>query len=697
MKILLLGLFLFITSRALASNNKCKTSYDNLGIPHVEVTSTEDFYFCFGFHHGRDRAWQMDYFRRVAEGRNAEVLGFSQLKSDLMMRLLDLPSAAKKIWDSFNPSQKETFLHYTSGVNEGFKEGKKAQEFKDLDYSPEEWEPENTIVLLLLQSFDQTKKSFLSDYLEEKNKEEWGDKAKELFDEEGMPWENNILKEGEYQKRVTSRSSSSPSNQVVKIWANFPEVFGKESGSNNWVISGKKSKTGKAILANDPHLDLKTPLFWYWLHLKSPELEVIGASLPGVPVVVSGTNGQVAWGLTNAYLNAADVVFLNNPPAESIKSIRPVVWVKFWFLKIPFFFKSFEKLISNHPILPLETETDKKLALRWTGFDLKSDEVLPMLKLVEAKNVEDMNSILKEVGIPAWNFVFADTKGDIGFRVVGKTYRHFSKTPYGIPSESIEEFKQVDSLSPEERPYVIKPERNYIYTANNRHWPMDAAFYGGRAYSFSFRGLRIDELLQGQHDPESFKAMQCDHQVVDARFFLPLIFNHIESPLLANWKMVATDGSIELSVYRRLMDIMMSGWKVNEYALYRLLKERTPTRKKEVQNFYELAVKDVNGRSWKDFHRLNFDHLSKNDDWNFSPEMSGVGDNHTVDPGTSRWNSSKNIFEQYSGASMRMIIEMRERPHIQLVLPGFNREYTNEKTNSPWQDWKECKYTEVSF
>lgn len=123
----------------------------------------------------------MDYFRRVAEGRNAEVLGFSQLKSDLMMRLLDLPSAAKKIWDSFNPSQKETFLHYTSGVNEGFKEGKKAQEFKDLDYSPEEWEPENTIVLLLLQSFDQTKKSFLSDYLEEKNKEEWGDKAKELL------------------------------------------------------------------------------------------------------------------------------------------------------------------------------------------------------------------------------------------------------------------------------------------------------------------------------------------------------------------------------------------------------------------------------------------------------------------------------------------------------------------------------------
>ena len=697
MKILLLGLLLFITSHASASSSKCKARYDNLGIPHVEVSSNEDFYFCFGYHHGKDRAWQMDYFRRVAHGRNAEVLGFSQLKSDLMMRLLDLPSVANKLWETFNPSQRETFLHYTHGVNEGFKEGREASEFEDLNYSPEDWKPEDTIALLLIQSFDQTKKSFSSDYLEEKSKEEWKEKAEALFDEDGLPWENTILKDGEYPKKVASVNTSTTSIPTVKLWAKFPEVFGKESGSNNWVVSAKKSKTGNAILANDPHLDLKTPLFWYWMHLKSPKLEVIGASLPGVPVVVSGTNGKVAWGLTNAYLNAADVVFLTKPPSESFKTIRPVVWVKFWFFKIPFFFKTFEKLTSDHPILPLEVENDQKLALKWTGFDLKADEVLPMLKLVTAKDVGEMNSTLGEVGIPAWNFVFADTKGDIGFRVVGKTYRHVSKTSYGISSESIEDFKSAKYLSKEERPQVLRPERNYVYSANNRHWPMDAAFYGGRAYSFSFRGLRIDELLQGQHDPESFKAIQCDHQVVDARFFLPLLFNHIESPLLANWNMMATDGSVELSVYRRLIDIMMTEWKVNEYALYRLLLERTPERKKAVQKFYELALKDVDGRSWKDFHTLSFDHLSKNDIWKFAPRMPGVGDNHTVDPGTAKWNSEDKIFEQYSGASMRMIIEMKERPSIQLVLPGFNRNYTSEKAGNPWQDWKECKYSEVSF
>lgn len=697
MKILLLGLFLLITSKASAAINKCEARYDNLGIPHVTVSTHEDFYFCFGYHHGKDRAWQMDYFRRVAHGKNAEVLGFSQLKSDLMMRLLDLPSVANKLWATFNPSQRETFLQYTQGVNEGFKEGRNSQEFIDLNYSPEDWKPEDTIALLLIQSFDQTKKSFSSDYLEEKSKEEWKEKAEDLFDEEGMPWENTILKEGEYPKKVASSNSSTPSRHVVKLWANFPEVFGKESGSNNWVISSKKSKTGHAILANDPHLDLKTPLFWYWMHLKSPELEVIGASLPGVPVVVSGTNGKVAWGLTNAYLNAADVVFLKKPSAESFKTIRPVVWVKFWFFKIPFFFKSFEKLQSVHPILPLEVENDQKLALKWTGFDLKAEEVLPMLKLLSARDVTEMNTTLSEVGIPAWNFVFADTKGDIGYRVVGKTYRHLSKTSFGISSESIEEFKQADYLSKDERPHVLKPERNYVYSANNRHWPMDAAFYGGRAYSFSFRGLRIDELLQGQHDTESFKAIQCDHQVVDARFFLPVLFNHIESPLLANWNMMAADGSVELSVYRRLIEIMMSEWKVNEYALYRLLQERTPERKKAVQKFYELALKDVNGRSWKDFHILSFDHLSKNDEWRFAPRIPGVGDNHTVDPGTAKWNSDDKIFEQYSGASMRMIIEMRERPFIQLVLPGFNRNYSNEKDGNPWQDWKECKYSEVSF
>jgi penicillin amidase len=685
-----------LTGRA-AESLECKARYDSLGIPHEVVSSLEHFYFCFGYHHGKDRAWEMDYFRRVAQGRNAEVLGYSQLKSDLMMRLLNLPAVAERILDSMKSEERKLLEYYAQGANKGFEEGKEAQEFIDLGYVPEPWRPIDTLSVLLVQSFDQTRKTFSNDYLEEQHQETWGDKASELFNEEGMPWENNILKEGEYPEEKIRNQEVNRVQKKYKLWSSFPSVFGEKSGSNNWVISGEKSKTGNAILANDPHLDLKTPLFWYWVHLKSPSFESIGASLPGVPVIASGTNGKVAWGLTNAYINSADAVFLKDPSNDSIESFRPTVWIKFWFFKIPFFFKSFERLKSGHPILPLETQRDDKVALRWTGFSLKPEEVLPMFDLNTVQNVEEMNALLQTIGIPAWNFVFADTKGDIGFRVVGNAYRHVEKTPYGISVESVEKFHNEDFLSPEERPHILKPARNYVYTANNRHWPLDAAFYGGRAYSFSFRGFRIDELLQGQHDTESFKAIQCDRQVVDARFFLPEIFKYIESPILSSWKMNAGDDSAELSLYRRLMDIMMEEWKVNEYALYRLLQKVTPERKNEVQKFYERALKDVQGRGWAEFHRLGFNHLSKNEEWVFSPEMPGVGDNHTVDPGTSRWNESKKIYEQYSGASMRMIIEMSERPKIHLVLPGFNREYSQNSESTPWKEWRDCRYSEVSF
>src|SRR5690606_20515457 len=129
-----------------------------------------------------------------------------------------------------------------------------------------------------------------------------------------------------------------------------------ESGSNNWVVSKHKSKTGKALFANDPHLDLKTPIFWYWVNFHTPELKVIGASVPGVPVVVSGTNGDVAWGLTNSYLNSADIFFLKDVKDSDIEEFRPTVNVKWWIFKLPFFFKSFERLKTGHRLLPLDNQ-----------------------------------------------------------------------------------------------------------------------------------------------------------------------------------------------------------------------------------------------------------------------------------------------------------------------------------------------------
>jgi penicillin amidase len=695
-------LFLLLTSLSsfATSDIKCEATYDELKITRQKVNSIHDYYYCFGYHHGKDRAWMMDYFRRVATGRNAEVYGFSSLKSDLMMRLLNLPKLAKRLYKEMPMEQKGWLEAYARGATLGFVMGKESKEFKDLNYAPEDWKPEHSILVLVLQSFDQTRKTFFRDFEEEQLKEKWKNKTEELFNEENVPWLNTILKTGEYEVSDSKvKTTSVESSPKPRLWENFPEVFGKESGSNNWVINKAKSKNGFAMLANDPHLDLKTPLFWYWINIQSPDFNVIGGSVPGVPVVVSGTNGRVAWGLTNAYINTADAVFLKDYPKDYLVSFRPTVKVKLGFLKIPFFFKRFERTTDGDIVLPLDLENKNKIVLRWTGFQLGAKDLLPMFNLMHAKDVTGMDNNLKNVGLPAWNFVFADTKGDIGYRVVGHIYKDTGKDPYGISTETLKEFKSKKLLHPMERPHVLKPKRNYVYSANNRHWPADSKYYGGRGYSYSFRGFRIDELLKdSKHDVESFKNIQCDQQVVDARFFVDKLLRVVDIPEFKGWDFVAQNDKSATGVYRRLMDLLLVNWQVNEYALYKMLDELTDKQKSEVSSYYKLANKQVAGRSWGDFHRLTFSHLSKNTDWKFSPEIPGVGDKHSVNPGTSDWNTDKDYYEQYSGASMRMIIVMKETPEIHLALPGYNRLYTEPQEGTPsWNEWQACKYSKVSF
>jgi penicillin amidase len=675
----------------------CTTTYDELNIPHVTTQSTEEFYYCFGLHHGRDRAWEIDYFRRAAQGRNAEVLGFSQLKSDLMMRLLDLPSEVEKMWLKFPEDKKKILEFYARGVNKGFETGKKSKEFIDLNYAPEEWKPQDSILVIYLQSFDQTRKTFFRDYEEELYKEKWGDKTTRLFDEDKVPWLNTILKDGEYKKREEIVKTSSYRSNKVKLWNDFPSTFGIESGSNNWAVSAKKSKSGVAILANDPHLDLKTPMFWYWISIKSPTMHVIGGSVPGVPIVASGTNGKVAWGLTNSYLNSADAVFVNDVKDDQVETIRPTVYIKWWIFKLPFFFKSFEKLKTGERILPLETKSKDKLVLKWSGFSMEPSEISSLFDIFSSQDVSEMDRHLSRVGVPSWNYVFADTKGDIGYRLVGRTYKHTEKIPLGIPTMSYEEFKKESFLDSSEHPQILKPKRDYVYTANNRHWPTDAHFYGGRGYSYSFRGFRIDELLKEKQDVESYKKIQCDRQIVDARFFIPKFQKHLAAPVFNNWDFSSSDSSIAPPVYRRLMDLLMEKWKVNEYALFNFLDELSNAEIEELKEIYEQALSEVNGRTWGQFHVVNFEHLSKNTDWKFSPEIPGIGDTHSVDPGTSKWNSDRNLYEQFSGASKRMIIELHKTPKIWLSLPGINRFYDSRKDDAPWRDWKDCQYREVTF
>jgi penicillin G amidase len=690
-----------LLSTTLFANTRCPARYDDLGIPHVEVSSDNDFYFCFGFYHGADRAWEMDYFRRAAQGRNAEVLGYSQLKSDLMMRLLDLPSLAQKILAAFPPDKRQLLEWYSQGVNVGFERGKISPEFRDTGIDPEPWLPKHTLEVLLLQAFDQTRKTFWTDYKDELRRRNFGERADEILRTDLVPWFDTILKEGEYKTKseIPTSGIPSPASKSSFVLKNFPEIFGEESGSNNWAVSSKKSLSGHALFANDPHLDLVTPLFWYWIQLKSPEKNIIGASLPGVPLIVSGTNGHVAWGLTNSYINTADAVFVKDIPKEEIISKRPVVWFKFGFLQIPFFFKSFTSTKSGFPFLPLDIEDQDPLLLRWTGFALEPDDIYSMFEIRDVKSVTEMDNLLKHVGLPSWNFAFADSQGDVGFRLIGKVFKTISPGNIGIQRLSYPEFKSFDFLGAENRPSVLKPKRNYVYSANHQHWPTDSLFEGGRGYSSSFRGFRINELLteKAKLSFDDLKSIQCDEQAVDARFFVPVLLKRFDVPEFENWDFTVSRDSSALPLYRRWMDLMLEEWDLTEEGFWNFLKIANEKEFNIMKKLLTEARTQVKNLKWEKLHRLSFPHLSKNESWIYSPEIAGVGDKQTVNPGTARWNAEKKRYEQFSGASMRMLIEMNDKPRILLSLPGRNRDYSVKSRTSPWEDWRNCRYKEIEF
>jgi penicillin amidase len=305
-------LFLFVTPlRASPPPKGCDVAIDNREIIRARADSDLSWYACLGYVHGRYRSFQLDLYRRTYQGRRAEILGKSQLKTDIFMRLLRLASRAEKLFDELPNEAREKFWIYAQGVAKGMtdREERFSLEFKKLGYEPEPWHPVDTMGILLLESVDQTQESFRNDFIEDGWKKVHGENARQLFDLRGLPWTTSITKElgAPHASAPLFQEPSLPTDDhsIQEILKSLPEPF--QGGSNNWVVASKRSRTKHAWLANDPHLPLTSPPFWLWVDVEGPVRHAIGATVPGIPVVVSGTNGFVSWGLTTSLTDNANV------------------------------------------------------------------------------------------------------------------------------------------------------------------------------------------------------------------------------------------------------------------------------------------------------------------------------------------------------------------------------------------------------
>ena len=459
-------ILLLFLSLSLSAEYRCEMHLDAYDIHHIKGRSQWDAFACLGHLHGEQRAFQMNYFRLVAQGKQAEVKGFKALKSDFFLRLMDLTSLAKRLHGEMDENGKKWLSSYADGVNEGFKKGvKKDPQFDRWGITPTPWQPWHSLLLFLLQSLDQTKSSFFNEIKEDKVLKKYPDAFSS-----SPPWETTILKSDEY--KIKEKNKNKPVVFFKKhdpSLEDFLQDFHFSTGSNNWAIAPSRSFTKNAWLANDPHLATTHPPFWFWVHLKGGKMDVAGATVPGLPTFPVGLNKHVAWGLTNAYVDVARLALIDEKEVENLQVIRPRLYFKFLGLKLPFFFKTFKRTKTGLPILPISDVPDGKVyVLKWSSFFLKGDHLSPLYGLLTAGSSKDLDTMLAKTGLPTWNYVFADNKGNIGYRAIGLL--PFQKNPFslGVKEMSLSEFeKPFLFFDKSQVPHIFNPKRGYVATANN--------------------------------------------------------------------------------------------------------------------------------------------------------------------------------------------------------------------------------------
>jgi len=707
----------------------------------VQGGSEEEVFRAWGRAHAIDRLWQMDFLRMTAHGQRAELVGWKAIETDFSMRLLGIKERAEVIYTELGPRITRLLEAYSSGVNagtaEGFENGRYAFErwggrTRASQVAP--WQGTDTIALLLLQSFDQTRKTFGTELTEAARLEKYPSQMAAWFDPDRPvppPWDTAILKKGEYS-HIPATIPPETQFAATNPWphADLAELPISETGSNNWVVGPGRSKTGSAWLANDPHLDLRYPATWHWVRLLGAGFNALGASLPGIPLIPSGTNTHVAWGLTNAYLNVADLVAVPEKELRDSVKTRPTIWVRAIGVNFPFFFKSFERTASGRPVLPVPGPPGKKLVLDWSAFKLNGtfmrESLEGFIELMQSPHARAADQGLAKIKVPAWNFVFADTQGTIGYRAVGMTPRHLSGTSparFGVTHrtdlrEWEKERDSIPMLSADEMPHVFKPKRGYVVTANNRHWPRDSTLEGGRSFSDGFRAFRIEELLttSPKHDLASLQKIQCDTQAVDARFLLPGLLKVVDptwptTQKLRQWLDSGTPADLDCRVcglYRRWIDHLFEDYSLNEIALFRILTDlqasKAPEWAPRIQKALAEAQEDLQKHKalfapWGEHHCSRFDPLSEDSHF-FEQCLATPGDKQSVNPGSLKYDSKSGRFLHTSGASQRLIVELTDPPTVYAIVPGTQKDGATrdlQDLNSPWNLWARCQLQKLDF
>jgi len=515
---------------------------DGWGVPHIRATSVEDLAEAQGYVMAQDRLWQMDLLRRVARGELSEILGVRTLAIDKDFRELGLGRAADREAATLDPEPRKILEAYARGVNQFIKQhmSNLPLEFSLLRYQPQPWKPADTLAIsgYMYRTLADTRQREMN---RAKVTELAGpDRAKDLFPQQSamdhfVIGDPNVPNDGSQRSatdpdeddddddiqpdtvfkaelgRTTGCQSGLSASDLTSVLAQSVERALGESGneirqglgSNNWVVSGAHTATGKPLLANDTHLELMVPSIWYEVHLTAPGWNVKGFTLPGAPMVIIGHNEHIAWGFTNNGADVQDLYIETFNPASPDEYRVKGSWVKAQTIDETIRVKGQPEehlvvTITRHgPVV--RREGDKGYAMRWTATE-PGALANSYNWLGKARNWKEFRDTMKGVWGPAQNAVYADVQGNIGYIMAARV--PLRKKGHGEVPEpgDTDDYAWTGYLPFDQLPQALDPESGLIVTANARVVGPNYKPYLTDRWEEPYRTARIYDLLHDRRD-----------------------------------------------------------------------------------------------------------------------------------------------------------------------------------------------------
>lgn len=678
------------------------------GVLHIKAQTDEDAFFALGVAHAQDRLWQMEFQRRVGAGRLSEVIGKATLDQDRFLRTWGFYRAAEQAYEGLSPYAKAAVEAYVAGINAYLAARPPLPlEFRLLGFRPEPWKPADVLVWAKMMSYDLS-----GNWRAELQRLQWAAKGMSTarMTQLKPPYPADaptVLQAQDLQLPPPAKPDGESARTLLALAGRMPRALHLPGelmarASNNWVIGGERTVSGKPLLANDPHLGLGAPSLWYLVHIEAPTYKAMGGSFPGLPAVVIGRNERIGWGVTTVGADVQDLYIME----EVAGGYRYKGQVEPWRTRTEVI------KVKGQPEVTLQVRESrygpvindvvknpgaKPLSLRWTSLDPTDRTIEAFLGIARAQNWEQFKAALALYNAPSQNFVYADVDGNIGYmapaRFPIRRPGHSGLMP--VPGDGNWDWQGY--LPQDQWPQVYNPKEGFIVTANNKVTPANYPHTISLEWEEPYRAQRIRELILSKEklSLEDMQAMQQDITSPLYREFKPVL--QMLNPLSENarqWKarLLAWDGvmraeQLEPTVFQawyseltRLpsQEVGQEFWEQPRYLLAAMRQGDPACQTPDTQTCLDYAALALdkaldrfnnNPPRWGEVHRATFPHAILT---NVSPlnrladrAVPHGGDRYTLN----RASYDPSNFRMTVGSSYRQILDFADLERSLFIIP----------------------------